>query len=122
MHVSFSVVFTIEHPPRSTRGPLLPSLPSLPAMSARKSGNGKEAPGVRRKLECVTCNRIGEHSKELIWISPRYLLLWSLFYCWAAAAGTAVGAGTRQGRNKQRLRRRRSSKPAATVTGRAALS
>jgi hypothetical protein len=47
-------------------------------------------------MECVRCKCIGEHSNELTWISPHCSLSWSLFYSWVAAAGTAVGAGTKK--------------------------
>jgi hypothetical protein len=55
--------------------------------------NVEEIGRVTSELGCVSASL---DSKELTWISPLCSLSWSLFYSWAAAAGTAEGAGTKE--------------------------
>jgi hypothetical protein len=69
---------------------------ALPAAGLQISLVSLERGEIGRVTSELGCVSACLDSKELTWISPLCSLSWSLFYSWAAAAGTAEGAGTKE--------------------------
>ena len=92
---------------RTCCGLATPTLPLRACRSAWFHWNVEELGRVTSELGCVSAC---PHSKELTWISPLCSLSWSLFYSWAAAAGTAEGVGTKETYAKVELPRKAMSR------------